>query len=279
MIEYHEFFGAKSGPSLLLLGGVHGNEPCGVIAINKIIDEIKRRHIVIKTGRLICVPLCNERAFSANTRYSDENLNRVIRIHDNPTTYEQELANMIVPFIKSSDYVLDLHSQHVDGEAFCFVGRNESSVVNFAQATGAQFIITGWNDLYRTDLDYSTEDYAGSIGKIATTVECGGHQSSQSPVVAYNAIINIMQFLGMIEGLVMRNNHKTITMTEVVSYNGGKFAKDWRTFDPLYTDDIIALDASGNKIQAGYDGCIILPNPSAKIGEEWFYIGRYSPLE
>ena len=278
MITKYEFAGIAPGPTLLLLGAVHGDEVCGTIAINRIVDDINTGRLTINAGRMIFVPICNERAYAAGTRFADENLNRVMRTYENPTTYEQRAANEIVPLIQSADFVLDIHSQHVDGEPFCFANdMDDMRLMDFIRATGAPFVITGWDDLYDASTDSSTEDCAARAGVIATTLECGGHDAPQSPIVAYNAALGVMQHLGIIDSTPIAKNLTRIHMTEVYYFNGGRLARDWRTFDIVRTGDVIALDARGTEIIAPVDGCIVLPNPNAKMGEEWFYIAKPFP--
>ena len=121
MIESFCFDGKEEGVTLLVFGAVHGNEIAGKLAINKLIDEINKKNITIKSGKLILVPVCNPLANEKDVRQIDENLNRVMKFHENPKTYEQKLANEICELIKECDVLLDLHSTHcVDDVAFAF---------------------------------------------------------------------------------------------------------------------------------------------------------------
>lgn len=122
MITKYEFRGEKDGISLLILAAVHGNETAGTQACFRIIDEFNRGALRLTGGHLTLVPVCNPEAYRKDVRCIDENLNRVIKMHDNPQSYEQRLANEICPLIRSHRFTLDLHSTHCVGDvpfAFC----------------------------------------------------------------------------------------------------------------------------------------------------------------
>ena len=91
MIEKHEFKGKNDGLSLLVLAAVHGNETAGTQACRRIIDEIERGALALKNGKMTLVPVCNPEAYRRDVRNIDENLNRVMTVHDNPRSYEQIL--------------------------------------------------------------------------------------------------------------------------------------------------------------------------------------------
>ena len=83
MITKYEFRGEKDGISLLILAAVHGNETAGTQACFRIIDEFNRGALRLTGGHLTLVPVCNPEAYRKDVRSIDENLNRVIKMHDN----------------------------------------------------------------------------------------------------------------------------------------------------------------------------------------------------
>ncbi|MEE3227339.1 MAG: succinylglutamate desuccinylase/aspartoacylase family protein, partial [Bacteroidota bacterium] len=64
----------KPGPLLFITGGVHGNEPSGVQALQKVFAQLKQEQPEIK-GTVVGVS-GNHKALQANVRYIDEDLNR-----------------------------------------------------------------------------------------------------------------------------------------------------------------------------------------------------------
>lgn len=57
-------------------------------------------------------------AFENDTRQVEQNLNRVMKYRAQPQSYEQKLANLIIPYIDECDWVIDLHSTYAPSPAF-----------------------------------------------------------------------------------------------------------------------------------------------------------------
>ncbi len=73
------------GPTVVLLAGVHGDEPCGLQAFGRIIPQLK-----IIRGRVI-FELGNVQAIKRGERECDTNLNRMFR--------SDELLSFLIPFV------------------------------------------------------------------------------------------------------------------------------------------------------------------------------------
>lgn len=62
--EYHIIDTCKPGPTILIIGGMHGNEPAGAVAAAQILNW------PIVKGKLVVIPRANVLALNANTRLS-----------------------------------------------------------------------------------------------------------------------------------------------------------------------------------------------------------------
>lgn len=99
------------GPTFLLTGGIHGDEPAGAIASEQI------RHWPLKKGKLIVIPRVNQLALAAKTRrlpgLKDEagDLNRHFPKTDGPEETLSPLATALWAFAKElkPDWHIDLH--------------------------------------------------------------------------------------------------------------------------------------------------------------------------
>jgi len=101
------------GPTILLLGGIHGNEPAGSYAIKNTITKLNNKDIVLKKGKLICVPNVNYCGLRLNIRLIPfigdlnrkfpKDLENINKINKCPIT------NKIVELVKQSDFILDFH--------------------------------------------------------------------------------------------------------------------------------------------------------------------------
>ncbi|MGK0383393.1 MAG: hypothetical protein ACJAVL_000114 [Bacteroidia bacterium] len=70
--EYH---GKEEGPVLVFFGGIHGNEPSGVVALIEVMDELHRLTPNIK-GSIYAIT-GNMSALEKEQRYLDQDLNRI----------------------------------------------------------------------------------------------------------------------------------------------------------------------------------------------------------
>lgn len=107
------------GPAVLVVGGIHGNEPAGSLAAKKFCD------VDLLKGTLIVVPRANETALQQNIRTLPEtgDLNRSYPGKEKGTPAEQ-LTYGIVKLMKDNkvELVLDLH------EGYAFNYENHKSV-------------------------------------------------------------------------------------------------------------------------------------------------------
>ncbi len=110
--EWYEYDSGIDGPTVMVLGGVHGNEPAGSRAAMEI------KNWPIENGKLIVIPQANKLGLRANTRWIPEfrndrkrkNLNRNFPRQSDPTT-QTELAAALWDFIRKRkpDWFFDLH--------------------------------------------------------------------------------------------------------------------------------------------------------------------------
>jgi predicted deacylase len=99
-----------AGPTVLLTGGVHGDEYEGPIALSKL---VRRINIDDVSGRIIIIPALNYPAFLSATRVSPidgVNLNRTF-----PGKRDGSVTEMIAHYVTSrllpiSDYLFDFHA-------------------------------------------------------------------------------------------------------------------------------------------------------------------------
>jgi predicted deacylase len=275
-LKSFQYKGAQSGPHLLLTGAVHGNEVAGPIALKQLMSKLDDGSIVLKRGTLTIIPICNPRAHEQDVRFTTENLNRLIRRNDTPSSYEDIIAQEFIPYIDACDYMLDIHSTHMpDDLPFSFMDENHPRCVDFAKATGMQTLLVGWENVYEGE-DFSTEAYANGIGKTALTLECGYHKGADAGTIAWNAVMNGMQFLDMIDG--QTNTSSTAQdiyrfTDKVIAQDGDHFAKDWQHLSPVKKDEIIYYKSEKTPITAAQNGYILIPNHEATAGMELYYFG------
>lgn len=309
-ISYH---GLEPGPRLVVLGAVHGNETCGTQAILRLAGELDRQDRVLLQGTLTLVPVTNPLAYQRGERMGERNLNRNFRVTDTPQDFEDRIANRLCPLLAAHDVLLDLHSFHTPGEPFVMLGpqNNDRGLESFRRAAeeealvrrlGPRRIVEGWLDTYAlgvarrlrnpnaslraqmlsTDPSYGigTTEYMRGQGGYGVTLECGQHDDPEAPEVGYQAILNTLAHLGMMElpPPAPRTDLEVLRLMEVVDRDDplDAFTRPWRSFDRVCAGEEIGIRADGQVVRSPVDGFIVFPNPNALPGNEWFYRAEIS---
>lgn len=218
VIELHSFHALRPGPRVLIMGGVHGNETAGPIAIRQILAEFAAGQRQLERGTLSFVPVANPVAWAAGRREGDRNLNRDFRPSLSPENAEDRIASRLGPILASHDVLVDLHTFSAPGVPFVFFGPadNQNELEPFAhaaeeerlaQAIGPQRLVYGWLSAYAKGVrrrkngsiayGVGTTEYMRAHGGYAVTVECGQHLDPQAPAVARAAIENTLQLLAL----------------------------------------------------------------------------------
>ena len=309
-LRVHSFASTEPGPRLVVLGGVHGNETCGTVGIERTIAELDSGALTLLRGELTLVPTANPLARRLLQREGERNLNRSFRPSDAPADYEARITNLLCPLLDRHDVLLDLHSFQSAGEAFSMIGPRDNAgpLEPFARATeegrlalhiGTPRVVEGWLDIYAASLaqraggtpaddaalafGWGTNEYMRSRGGYGVTLECGQHNDPDAPRVAQDAILSALRLLGMI--LVPDETEAAPpaqpTLLRLVSvtdrlHEGDQFVREWATFDAVAQGETIGLRADGTVLRASGDGFIVFPNAEALVGTEWFYFARKS---
>jgi hypothetical protein len=106
-LEVHKIFGRLGGPTVMLLGGIHGNEPGAYLSAD-LYTNVK-----LKRGNLIIVPRANFRSILNNQRGSGGDMNRKFS-GASPDDPEKVIVDILKSLIAESDALLTLH----DGSGF-----------------------------------------------------------------------------------------------------------------------------------------------------------------
>ena len=193
------------GPTVLVLGGNHGDEYQGQIAAMRLARELSPDAI---HGRLILIPSLNFPAAKAATRLSPldgMNMNRAF-----PGNAEGSVTSQIAHYLTHtlfpmSDAIIDIHS---GGRSMDFVPCSHMHLVpDRTQRRKMLEAMLAWN----TDFSFLYTDIAGSgllpveaenQGKTVVTTELGGGEGVPASVhrIAQGGLRNVLIHLGVLEG-------------------------------------------------------------------------------
>lgn len=280
-IHREKFESGRPGVRLVVFGAIHGNEPCGPQAMDRIANRIRRGELSVETGSLLLIPGANPEAFRQGVRQTEENLNRVFKKTDNPQSYEARVANELCALLDTeADMLLDVHSTSAPGPMSVFADHPSDTILSYAEALGPDYIILDWPLVYANNphgfTSSCTSDYAHEINIPGVTVECGQHADPASIEVAEKAVIRACIYAGIMHGdLPQGPKPKKIYMRtlEQKKDGGDSLSREWKHLEPIQAGEHIATLTSGEKVYAKEACVMILPKHHAQKGEEWYYLG------
>ncbi|MEI6093454.1 MAG: M14/M99 family metallopeptidase [bacterium] len=102
--ELHVFkiHGKEPGPTLMIIGGIQGDEPGSYISADMYADAR------LKKGNLIVIPRANFLSIIAHKRQINKDMNRLFD-NTGKETQEDKVVAVLKELIKSSDFLLNLH--------------------------------------------------------------------------------------------------------------------------------------------------------------------------
>ncbi|MEM6678872.1 MAG: succinylglutamate desuccinylase/aspartoacylase family protein [Pseudomonadota bacterium] len=184
------FEAATPGPSVLIAAIVHGNEPCGAIALDWLLQGDFRP----RCGSLT-LAFMNHRAYAAfdpadpnATRWIDEDFNRLWgpgRLQEGAATAERDRAREVAGIVADADLLLDLHSFQHPSAPLAMAGWTERGVA-LARATGLPpRIVTDRGHAAGMRMrDHARFGAEGTVGPAALLIECGQHWAASSAALA-----------------------------------------------------------------------------------------------
>ncbi|MCE7053586.1 succinylglutamate desuccinylase/aspartoacylase family protein [Algoriphagus sp. AGSA1] len=281
------------GSYLLVSGGIHGNEPSGVLAIQRVFKKLRKENLSLK-GKMVGVT-GNLVALKKGVRMIDKDLNRVCTLKNE----EQLKAGKALDFHEASEFnelmkiienledeelntnlhFMDLHTTSSNTPPYISVNRREESF-NFAKqmplpvVKGIEKYIPGHFDHYQT-----------MRGHTGFTMEAGQHDDPKSIDYHEAAIWVIMVKTDMLEKTAIPYDHYH-SLLENASPTHDNFEVTYRQeigedhyfrMDPGYANfskinkgqRLATLD--GETIVSNYSGRVFLPLYQTQ-GSDGFFI-------
>lgn len=261
----------QDGPLLFVTGGIHGNEPSGVMALKKVFAELEKTRPKIK-GTIVGVA-GNKMALNQNKRYIDEDLNRTWTEENiksgGKETHETKEMFEIIDILKQfpeSDftkrYFLDCHT--TSSPSLPYVSVQEVNDNDEWAHKFPTYIIRGFSDIITGDIDH----YLSRIGMTGFVFEAGQH-TDETSVENHEGVI----WLALKEACDL-DLTKISDFPECVDRFAKKNAPPQKTFEIVYRhgledSDIFEMQPGYENFQKITKGELLAKQNGNEVKSEW----------
>lgn len=306
-----QFEGQAFGPLVIAIGGIHGNEPAGVLAIGEALKILRALQITqsdfVFKGTFIGL-IGNLPAFSVGKRFIQEDLNRawtyanVARALATPVfQLEAEdkqirvLVRMIRSLIKTRQpgklVLLDLHTTSAEGGIFC-IPTDEGASLALAKGMRAPVILDLMKDIEGTILQYAMDGRFNFPGYpqscLGVAFEAGQHKDPDAVSRSVAAILYGLSASGCMERAFIEKRCEALlkpTKAELPALARLRYVHRIResdqfrmkpgylNFQPIQRGEHLADDRNG-PVCAPFDGYILMPLYQTQGADGFFVVTK-----
>lgn len=291
------FIGDAVGPTLIAVGSIHGNEPSGRLALERVATFLRKTSAAIR-GRVFLLA-GNVQASEDEVRFIDSDLNRHWT-HDNiarnavtPRTgfnlaedrEQHDLLRHFREILRSAEdevYVLDLHSTSAGGAPFATVGdtmRNR----RFAMCFPVNILLGIEEQLDGTMLEFLNNEGAVTLGfeggQHAASSSVENHEALVLTSLVHSGIVrraDLPGYDGFMKRLAYSTGHARIIEVRhreaITASDRFKMRPGFQNFDPVRKGQQLATNRDG-RVVSPESGMIMMPLYQAQ-GEDGFFIVR-----
>ncbi len=281
------------GPSLLILGGIHGNEPAGVHALEDVCARITSENLLLQGSMLALKG--NLPALKKNVRYIESDLNRMwskeliqnISSHpkwNNHTEAKQLkiLLSLIDSFFTKAEGIrifIDLHTTSATGGPFSIIS-NDPFNTHLASSLLAPVILNFTSSLHHTTNIFMDENELKGFA-----FEAGQHTDPNSIAIHEAAIWRILHENRMLTSGYSTNRYlrklcsasndlppfaQAVYRHPLEHPSDFHMVEGFHNFHPLQSGEVVAYE-NQQPVKVPVDGFMLMPLYQ-KQGEDGFFI-------
>ena len=304
----NRYDGHEHGALFIALGGMHGNEPAGVKAVETVFEMLaqepsrnsnfrfKGRFLGLRGNLSALQARCRQIEKDLNRQFTTQNIIRLKNLSATELKYEDlELLDLITTinqeieaYQPSKLVVLDLHTTSASGGIFTISSDVEQNI-RTATKLHAPVVLGMLEGLQGTTLHFFTSEQF-HLDTIAISLEAGQHDDPDSVARAISAIINCMRTIGCVQANQVESKHDEVLKTysknlpKVVELSyvhriqpDDQFVMrpGYTNFQPIQKGEVLAKDCRGD-IKAKENGFILMPLYQ-KQGEDGFFVVKEVP--
>ena len=290
--------GDTDGPLVIGIGGMHGNEPAGALALQRVLQALRAAEAPFR-GSFVALA-GNRAALARGRRYIDEDFNRawsrerVIRLRSrrpspDATSEELEQRDLLARLDaelaqrRGPAVCLDLHTTSAAGTPFAVIGDTPQNR-RFAFRLRAPVVLGLEERLESTILNHLGEEGHAAIG-----FEGGQHDSPSAVAIHMAVIRTVLATAGCIRTEDMPPPAHTDAdpdapppVVEVCHHHvireGDEFVMEpgFTNFQPVERGQVLARDRRG-PIRAAESGQILMPLYQGQGTDGFFLVRRVRP--
>lgn len=303
------FTTGEKGPLLICLGGIHGNEPAGVMALDILFKMLQVEPITNPDFRFRGTMVGirgNLHAIDKKVRFIKKDLNRALKPEDVSKVFETDpleleaedyemyhLINAVRAEIESIPnervFILDLHTTTATGGIFTLTSDDARSI-EVGVAMHAPVIIGFEQMLKGTTMGYFKPKHFDGRKITSVVFEGGQHEDPLSVNRCIAATINCMRTIGCVRPEDVENRHDYL----LIEYSEGlpKLARlierygveensnfvmspGFRNFDLVKKGQLLAHQ-DGEPVYSPQAGMIIMPKYQEQGDDGFFLVERES---
>ena len=265
-------------PHVGVCGSIHGNEPCGALAVQRIAGGFESRVLTPTRGTVFLIH-ANPKATSLGRRYtpSGDDLNRLWdfeftrQLREEAWGYEHHRAVELKEVLGNLDVFLDLHSAKTPTPPFG-VSNGEGDIDEIARHIGISYLVQSWYGL----ADKVIIGFLKIAGIPALSVECGAHGDPEIAKKAYEIALSFLRVTGAIDDAapVRRGDDvRTVHVVETIAKPSEefRFGSPWTGFQRLEPGTLVGRDRV-TEIRVSRPCYAVLPNESVDVGDDVIYL-------
>jgi hypothetical protein len=212
--------GSHDGPTLYVGAGLHGNELNGIGVIHKMLKSIRPNDL---RGTIIFVTVQNPIAFQHKHHFIPGDLydapleDPYAAFPGSPTgQLAERMAHTISKVVALADYAVDLHTDKpgydfVD-HTFCFFSSNPAAdrARDLAKIFGTPLVTDVSSGLWVKDNMFHEAANKRGIPTFGAELGEGGMIQSDSVEVGYRGMLNVLRYVGMMDGEITKNPNQIV---------------------------------------------------------------------
>jgi succinylglutamate desuccinylase len=271
-------------PFIAIIGGMHGNEPCGRIAIEALIERASNGTLPVQDGTLVLIH-GNPAASKEGLRHTADgtDLNRLFSyaFEENLPlerwTPEHHRALAMRPILEELDAALDLHSASAPTPPFGIVSTVTESRP-LGRELGLPYLTHGWEGPGLLG-DQVLLNVLTKRNKPSFAVECGQHDDPQSAQRAHDTAAHFL----VATGILLPSAASALPEQVAIELNivdavkkpspGFEFNGQLLGLQKIPAGTVVGSDAN-LEIRSKRPSFAIMPNASVAAGQDMLYLAH-----